>query len=68
MLLVRISGPALQQPEVNTGPIPTDEATEADETAPATAPAADARSAFLRAWPLTRPVNLSSQHCFIALL
>lgn len=33
----------LQQPEVEVGPIPTDEATEAADTEPATAPAADAR-------------------------
>lgn len=31
-----------QQPEVDVGPIPTDEATEAADTEPATAPAADA--------------------------
>lgn len=35
--------PLLQQPEVDVGPIPTDEATEAADTEPATAPAADAR-------------------------
>ncbi|KAL3162189.1 G1/S-specific cyclin-E1 [Trebouxia sp. C0010 RCD-2024] len=33
---------APQQPEVDIGPIPTDEATEAADTEPATAPAADA--------------------------
>ena len=33
----------MQQPEVDIGPIPTDEATEAADTEPATAAAADAR-------------------------
>ncbi len=39
----------MQQPEVGPEPIPTDEATEADEAVPATAPAADARSALMPA-------------------
>lgn len=37
----------LQQPEVDVGPIPTDEATEAADTEPATAPAADARCCII---------------------